>query len=135
MENDGDGFEEGGSDGPAAAEDFDGVIVGAAAAELEGEMEIAEGWERRGREFGAIFLKGDLPETGAGRGGVAAARIEVVEVGSNEGRREAMAELLFIIGRMPRSSVWESTGRPISLPIFPPRRDPARRQNRKSFPL
>ena len=78
VENDGDGFEEGGSDGPAAGEDFDGVIGRAAAAELESEVEIAEGWERRGREFGAVFLEGDLPGVVGGEAGGAAAVVGIV---------------------------------------------------------
>lgn len=37
-------------------------------------------------------------ETGAGRGRIAAACLEVVEDSSNDSRRKAMAELLFIFG-------------------------------------
>jgi len=45
VEDDGDGFEACGSDGPAAGEDFDGVIVCAAALEVDGQVQVAE---RRG---------------------------------------------------------------------------------------
>ena len=60
VEDDGDGFEERGSDGPAATEELDGVVGRAAALEVDGEVQIAERWERHRREFRALFLEGEL---------------------------------------------------------------------------
>lgn len=51
MEDDGEGFEAGGRDGPTAPEEFDGVVVRAAAAQMEGEVEGAKG--RKGAQRGA----------------------------------------------------------------------------------
>ena len=50
MEDNGEGLEERGSDGPAAAEQFDGMIVGSAALEMDGEVEVAERRRRHGFE-------------------------------------------------------------------------------------
>ena len=78
MVDDGDGFEAGGSDGPAAGEEFDGVIGRAAAWELEGEVQIAEGWEGSGEELGAVFIDGELPGVVRGEAGGAAAMAGIV---------------------------------------------------------
>ena len=48
MKDDGDVLKPGGSDEPVAAEQFDGVILGAAALEIDGEMQIAERARRSG---------------------------------------------------------------------------------------
>jgi len=42
MKDDRDGFEARGGDGPVAAEQFDGMVVGRAALKMDGEMQIAE---------------------------------------------------------------------------------------------
>ena len=51
MKDDGHGFEARGGDGPVAAEQFDGMIVGGAARKMDGEMQIAERDGRRGFEL------------------------------------------------------------------------------------
>ena len=78
VEDNGDGFEAGGSDGPAAGKDFDGVIVCAAAPEVDGEVQIAERWERRGCELGALFIEGELPGMVGDEAGGAAGAVGVV---------------------------------------------------------
>ena len=78
VEDDGDGFEACGSDGPAAGEDFDGVVVCAAALEVDGEVQIAERWERRGREFRALLLESELPGRVGDEAGGAAGAMGVV---------------------------------------------------------
>ena len=78
VENDGDGFEEGGSDGPAAAEELDGVVWRAAALEVDGEVQIAERGGRCGLELGAVFLEGDLPGLVGDEAGGAAGFVGVV---------------------------------------------------------
>ena len=50
MKDDDEGLEAGGRDGPAAAEQFDGMIVGSAALEMDGEVEVAERRRRHGFE-------------------------------------------------------------------------------------
>ena len=73
VEDDGDGFEASGGDEPVAAEQFDGVSVGAAALEVDGEVQITKDGRRSGRELGAIFIEGELPgRVGAEAGGAAA---------------------------------------------------------------
>ena len=108
MEDDGAGFEAGGSDRPAAAEPFDGVVVRAAALELDGEVQIAErgGWD--GLELGALFIEGGLPGGVRAEAGGAAAvgrivpgdllgeqgvgRLEINNGGGAQQRDEAVLE-------------------------------------------
>jgi len=78
VEDDGDGFEACGSDGPAAGEDFDGVIVCAAALEVNGEVQVAERRERRGCELGSLFIEGELPGVVGDEAGGAAGTVGVV---------------------------------------------------------
>ena len=78
VEDNGDGFEAGRSDGPAAGEDFDGVIVGAAALEVDGQVQIAERWERCGRKLGAVLVEGELPGMVGDEAGGAAGAVGVV---------------------------------------------------------
>ena len=78
VKDNGDGFEAGGSDGPAAGEDFDGVVVGAAALEVDGQVQIAERWERRRLELGAVLVEGELPGMVGDEAGGAAGAVGVV---------------------------------------------------------
>ena len=78
VEDDGDGFEERGSDGPAAAEELDGVVGRAAALEVDGPVQIAERGGRRGLEFGAIFIEGERPGLVGDEAGGAAGFVGVV---------------------------------------------------------
>ena len=61
-------------------------------------------------------------QAGAGGLRVATPRVEVLEDRSDEGVGQAVAELLFIIGRMPGRCPGGSARGPISLPILPPPR-------------
>ena len=78
MEDNGEGLEERGSDGPAAAEQFDGMIVGRAALEMDGEVEVAESGGRSGLEAGAAFIEGELPGRVWDQPGGAAGAVGVV---------------------------------------------------------
>lgn len=78
MKDDGEGLEAGGRDGPAAAEQLDGMIVGSAALEMEGEVEVAERRRRHGFELGALLLEGELPGVVRGEAGGAAGVMGIV---------------------------------------------------------
>ncbi len=78
VEDDGDGFEERGSDGPATAEELDGVVGRAAALEVDGEVQIAERGRRCGLELGAVLIEGDLPGLVGDEAGGAAGFVGIV---------------------------------------------------------
>ena len=78
--NEQDAFLLGGADVPGFSQDLDGAGGADATRQVQGEMQVEEGWDGHGFEFGSFFFQGFIPSL-VGRQASGAVEMRLVVVG------------------------------------------------------